>query len=69
MVSNLLTNAGEAGLRSPGGRNGNPLQYFCHGQRSLAGLQSMRSQRVRHDLATEHHQYISFQVDFLLIII
>ena len=39
--------------RSPGVWHGNPLQYSClenpHGQRSLAGLQSMGSQRVRHD--------------------
>ena len=36
---------------SPGGGNGNPLQYSCleypHGQRSLVGLQSMVWQRVR----------------------
>ena len=41
--------------RSLGEGNGNPLQYSClenpHGQRSLVGLQSMVSQRVRHDLA------------------
>ena len=35
-------NAGDLGLiprlgRSPGKGNGNPLQYSCHGQRSLAG--------------------------------
>ena len=39
--------------RSPREGHGNPLQYSClenpHGQRSLAGLQSMGSQRVRHD--------------------
>ena len=39
--------------KSPGGGNGNPLQYSClekfHGQRSLAGLQSMGSHRVGHD--------------------
>ena len=39
--------------RSPGERNGNPLQHSClenpHGQRSPAGgLQSIRSQRVRY---------------------
>ena len=37
--------------RSPGGRHGNPLQYSClknpHGQRSLAGLQSIESDRVQ----------------------
>ena len=46
MVKNLPANAGDAGLipesgRSPGERNGNPLQYSClrnpNGQRSLAG--------------------------------
>ena len=45
VVKNLPVNAGDAGLipglgRSPGERNGNPLQYSClgkfHGQRSLA---------------------------------
>ena len=51
-------NVGDLGLipglgRSPGGGHGNPLQYTClenpHGQRSLAGLQPMGSQRVGHD--------------------
>ena len=53
MAKNLLVNVGDVGLihgsgRSPGERNGNPLQYFffptpvflpgkSHGQRSLAG--------------------------------
>ena len=49
MVKNLLANAGDEGDlglipgsgRSPGGRNGNPLQYSClenpRGQRSLVG--------------------------------
>ena len=36
VVKNLLANAGDAGLipgsgRSPGGGNGNPLQYSCLG--------------------------------------
>ena len=39
--------------RSPGGGHGNPLKYSClenpRGQRSLVGLLSMGSQRVRHD--------------------
>ena len=39
--------------RFPAGGHGNPLQYSClenpHGQRSLAGLQSIGSQRVGHD--------------------
>jgi len=38
--------------RSPGEGNGNPLHYSCledaHGQRSLAGVQVIGSQRVRH---------------------
>ena len=46
MVKNQLANAGDTGSipvwgRSPGGRNGNPFQYYClenlHRQRSLAG--------------------------------
>ena len=49
VLNNLPANAGNArdaasfpgSGRSPGGGNGNPLQYFlpgeCHGQRSLAG--------------------------------
>ena len=53
MVKNLPANARdirEVGLihglgRSPGGGQGNPLQYSClenpHGQRSLGGLQSI----------------------------
>ena len=52
----LITGLG----RSPGEGHGNPLQYSClenpHGQRSLGGLQSMGSQRVRHDRATNHAQ-------------
>ena len=44
--------------RSPGGGNGNLLQYSCLGNpmdRELGGLQSMVSQRVTlNDLGTEH---------------
>ena len=44
--------------RSPGGGNGNPLQYSCLGNPMDRGAwwttQSMGSQRVRHDLVTEH---------------
>ena len=50
-------NAGDLGLipgsgRSPGEENGNPLQYSCLGNPMDGGpgeLQSMGSQRVRHD--------------------
>ena len=42
---------------SPGEGNGNSLQYFFlgkhHGQKSLVE-QPIESQRVEHDLATEH---------------
>ena len=55
--------AGDLGLipgsgRSPGERNGNPLQYSW-----LGGLQSMGSQRVGHDWATSLSLYClpSFQ--------
>ena len=61
MVKNLPANAGDTGDvglipvlgRSPGGGNGNPLQHSCHGNpmdREPGGLQSVGSQRVRHDL-------------------
>ena len=49
-------NAGDPGLipgsgRSPGGGNGNPLQYSCleNSIEELAGLQSTGLQRVGHD--------------------
>ena len=60
-MKNLPVNAGGArdaasvsGLgRSPGGRNGHPLQYSCLvnllGTEETGGLWSMGSQRVRHD--------------------
>ena len=38
--------------RSPGEGNGNPLQYFCQEnpmEEETGGLQSMGSQRIRHD--------------------
>ena len=56
-------NAGDLGSipglgRSPGGGHDNPLQYSGlenpQGQRSLAGLQFLGSQRVGHDRATKH---------------
>ena len=44
--------------RFPGGGYGNPLQYSClenpHRLKSLAGLQSVGSQRDEHDGATKH---------------
>ena len=65
VVKNLPANAGDAGGagfilgsgRSPGGGNGNPLQYSClekaHGQRSLTGNSSWGCKRVEQDLATK----------------
>ena len=38
--------------RSPGGRHGSPLQYSCLGNpwtEEPVGLQSLRSQRIKHD--------------------
>ena len=73
-VSSLVKNppansrdAGDMGLipgsgRSPGGGNGNPLQYSClenSMDRGAWRLQSMWSQRVGHNLVTEHTLIIS----------
>ena len=59
MVKNLPTNAGDAGDTglilglggSPGGGNGQPSNLAWESSRTeeLGGLQSMGSQRVRHD--------------------
>jgi len=43
--------------RAPGGRHGKPLQYFAWEiprSEEPCGLQSVGSQKVRCDLATEH---------------
>ena len=69
MVKTLLANAGDVrdtgsipGLgRSPGGGNGNPLQYpylEIPWTEESDGLQSMGSQRVRHNLETEHTEVL-----------
>ena len=58
MVKNAPAHAGDAGLipelgRSPGGRNGYPLQYSClregGSQATVHGVK-----RVGHDCASEH---------------
>ena len=63
MVKNLLANAGDASSiprsrRSPGGGNGNPLQYTLlgkfHGQRSLAGYSPWGHKELDTAEATEH---------------
>ena len=56
-VKNLPAYTGDASSlpgsgKSPGGGNGNPLQYSW--EEEPQGLQSMGSQRVNHDLATGH---------------
>ena len=69
MVKKLAANAGGLsdmgsipGLgKSPGGRHGNLLQYSCLGNpmnRGARELQSMGSQGVRHDLATNQQQQL-----------
>ena len=67
LVKNPPANAGDTNSitgsgRSPGVGNGNPPQYLClekfHGQRNLVGVQSMGSQRVKHDWVTEREHRI-----------
>ena len=40
--------------RSPGGRNGNPLQYSCLGNPVDRGACGTQGHRVRHDRSPEH---------------
>ena len=63
MVKNSPGNAEDTGSipgsgRSPGEGNDSPLQYSClensMDRGAWCGLQSMGSQRIRHDLVTEH---------------
>ena len=67
MVKNPPANAGDSGdvdlisgsERSPGGRNGNPLHYSSHGQRSLAGY-SPGTAKLKRDWAHAHmHHHLS----------
>ena len=60
MVTVPPTSAGDVGLipgsgQSPGGGNGNPLQYLCleNPWTEEPGMRSMRSQRVGHDRAVK----------------
>ena len=52
--------------KSPGGGNGNPIQYSCLEilwPEEPGGLQSIGSQRVGHDWATEHtYTYIIYNI-------
>ena len=60
--SGVKNPSGDMGLipgsgRSPGERNGNPLQYSClgnPGQWNLVGYSPWGCKRVGHDLATKH---------------
>ena len=73
MVKNLLANAGDVrdasstpGLgRSPGGGNGNLLQYSClensHGQRSLMGCSPWGGKESDTTEATEHTRTLIFR--------
>ena len=64
VVKNLPANAEDAGSisgsgRSPGERNGNPLQYTCMGNPTDRGVwwaMILGSQIVGHDLATKQQQ-------------
>ena len=64
MVKNPPANVGDVDSipgsgRSPGGGNGNPLQYShleIQWREESCRLQSMRSQRIGHDLATKQQQ-------------
>ena len=66
LVKNPPASAGDLGLipgsgRSPGGGNGNPLQcswWKIPWTEGPSGLQSMGSQRVRHDWATKQQTNI-----------
>ena len=66
----MSANAGDMDLipgsgRSPGEGNGNPLQHSCQEnpkERGAWQVQSMGSQRVKHDLVTEQ------QLQYLIII-
>ena len=67
-VNNPPANVGDSSWipgsgRSPGERNGNPLQYSSlgiPGTEEPGGLQSMGLQRVKHGLATkQQQQYLS----------
>ena len=69
VIKNSHANAGDVGDEgvipgsgwTPGGGNGNPLQYPClenpMDREKPGGLQSMESQRAGHDWATEHAQH------------
>ena len=71
MIKNLAGNAGDirdvgsipGWGRSPGEGNGNPLQYSCleiPWTEESGGLQSMRSQRIGHDIMAKRTVVVLF---------
>ena len=73
VIKYLPTNSGEVCLipgpeRAPGEGNGNPFQYSCLENSTDRGawqaIQSMRLQRVRHDLATQQQQQSTWRLSF-----
>ena len=76
VIKKQPTNAGDPGDmglipesgRSPGGGNGNPLQYSCLENpwtEEPSGLQSMGSQRVRHNQATEQNTHTTMYISVM----
>ena len=74
MIKNPPADAGDTGNggsvpgsgRAPGGANGNPFQYSCLEKSMDRGawwaLESIESQRVGHNLVTEHaHMSFSYE--------
>ena len=64
VVNNMPVNAGDMGLisgsgRCPGGGNGKPLPWRITWTEEPGMQQSMESQRIRHDLATQSVQSLS----------
>ena len=76
IVKNLPNNAGDQGSipgsgTSPGEGNGNPLQYSCleNPIEESGGLQSMRSQRVGNNLATNTSAIASWEFTFSSLVV
>ena len=69
-------NAGDLGSipgsgRFPGERNGNPLHCSCLEkpvEEEPGGLRSMGSQKVRHDLVTEHKVWLNIPISFQVLV-
>ena len=74
VVKNPLDNIGNKGLipelgRSPGGKNGSPLQYSCLENtvdRGAWWATVHGGRRVRHDCTTEHRWELHVECGYLL---